>query len=85
MDEIPQGYSRPLPFHALTVTMTVQFWNGIKNYIAVKDSETHLRKTDLWFKNRRSNLECHYKNAIGGRSYFWKVVQPKAVPCPAFD
>lgn len=68
-----------------TVTMTVQFWSGIKNYIAVKDSETHLRKTDLWFKNRRSNLECHYKNAIGGRSYFWKVVQPKAVPCPAFD
>lgn len=68
-----------------TVTMTVQFWSEIKNYIAVKDNETHLRKTDLWFKKRLSNLECHYKNAIGGRSYFWKVVPPKHIPCPVFN
>ena len=68
-----------------TVAMTVQFWSGIKNYIAVKDSGRQLRKTDLWFKNRRSNLECHYKNTFNGRAYFWKIVQPKAIPCPAFE
>ena len=68
-----------------TVAMTVQFWSGIKNYIAVKDSGRQLRKTDLWFKNRRSNLECHYKNTFSGRAYFWKIVQPKAIPCPAFE
>lgn len=60
-----------------TITMTTQFYQGCKNYIAVKDFEPALRKTTCWFKVRPANLECHYKNTIGGRSYSWRCVKPK--------